>query len=70
VNIKSVMFILQNFWGGYLVVVSIRRNVIHSACTDKPYLEEKEEQIWQSDAVWKCWSTLWEYENSIIMWDL
>jgi len=48
VNIKSVMFILWKFWGGYLVVVSIRRNVFHSTCTDKLYLKEK-------DAVWNCW---------------
>lgn len=49
------MFILWNFGEGYLVVVSIGRNVIHSTWTDKPYLKEKEEQTWHSDAVWKCW---------------
>jgi len=63
VSIKSVMFILQNFWGGYLVVVSIRRNVIHSACTDKPYLEEEEEK---SDKVMQCGSVEVHYESTKI----
>ena len=50
VNIKSVMFILWNFEGGYLVV-SIRMNVIHSICNSQAILNGRGgTKTWQSDA--------------------
>jgi len=55
VNIKSVAFILRNFWGGYLVVVSTEGMSFTVPALNKPYLKEKEEPTWHSDAAWKCW---------------
>jgi hypothetical protein len=43
VNIKSVAFILWNFWGGYLVVVSMEGMSFTVPALNKPYLKEKEE---------------------------